>query len=412
MSDCNFNCSSCKVKCESKSLLVKPNINSSVKKVIAVASGKGGVGKSLVTSLLAILLRQKGYNTAILDGDVTGPSIPKIFGVSGGLFGTKHGLLPKESKTGIKLVSSNFLLKEETDPVLWRGPIITGLLKQFWSEIIWADVDFMFVDMPPGTGDVPLTVYQSLPIDGIIIVTTPQELVSMIVSKAVKMAQKMNIPVLGIIENMSYVQCDKCNHQIKVFGESNVDKIAEDFNIEVLAKMPLDPQIAQLCDCGELENISIDYLEGALMKLENLPIEESIIAVPVEGENIHEHMVHASSFNIYKVVKDMIISGKRVDVDGRGLDAILNTFKVNNVDTVLVKQIGDHILEILNDVDISVYPCAPGNALASMQAFLSDRPEEILVGNCGCGGHEHDEDEHDCDCDDDCDCNDHDCDCK
>lgn len=403
MSDCNFNCSSCKSKCETKSLLAKPNINSSVKKVIAIASGKGGVGKSLITSMLAILLRQKGYNTAILDGDVTGPSIPKIFGVHGGLFGSQAGLLPKETKTGIKLVSSNFLLKEETDPVLWRGPIITGLLKQFWTEIIWEDIDYMFVDMPPGTGDVPLTVYQSLPIDGIIIVATPQELVSMIVSKAVKMAQKMNIPVLGIIENMSYVQCDKCDHQIKIFGESNVDKIAKDFNIEVLAKMPLDPQIAKLCDSGELENIKIDYLDRAVTKLEELPIDISIIAIPVDGENLSEHMPHSTHFNIYQVVKDMIISGKCVEVNGEGIDGVINTLTSNNVDTVLVTQIGDHILDIVNDNNISVYPCSTGNALASMQAFLSNRPEEILVGNCGCGDHEHDD--HDCDNDGDCECN-------
>jgi Mrp family chromosome partitioning ATPase/predicted Fe-Mo cluster-binding NifX family protein len=376
--------SSLKDRFRAKSLVAKPNRNSSVKKVIAIASGKGGVGKSLVTSLLAILLRQKGYKTAIIDGDITGPSIPKIFGVEGELLGNELGILPNVSKSGIKMVSSTFLLKEDTDPVLWRGPIVNGLLKQFWTDVVWEDVDYMFIDMPPGTGDVPLTVYQSMPVDAIIVVASPQELVSMIVAKAVKMANKMNKPVLGIVENMSYVKCDECGHQIKVFGESHVDQIAEDFGLRVLAKMPLDPKIAALCDKGELESISIDYLDETVRMLEELPVDVNIVAVPVEGDNVHEHMGHTKKFNIYQIIKDMVASTKTVDVEGDGLEAVINTLRNNNVKSVLVTKIGDTFLDMVNDADITVYPCEKGDAKEALYKFIDDQPVEIISGNCEC----------------------------
>ena len=269
--ECTHDCSSCSADCSSRkpeSLLVPQNAGSNVKKVIGVVSGKGGVGKSLVTSMMSVLTRRKGYETAILDADVTGPSIPKIFGLKFGIEGNDEGMFPAETKTGIKAISVNLLLEDEQTPVIWRGPVIAGTVSQFWSGVLWGDVDYMYVDMPPGTGDVPLTVFQSLPLDGIIIVTTPQELVSMIVAKAVKMAEMMNVPVLGIVENMSYFECPDCGKHIQVFGDSHVDEVAEQFGLKVLGKLPMDHKLAALCDKGMLELMELDYLDGALDAIE------------------------------------------------------------------------------------------------------------------------------------------------
>ncbi len=268
MSECNHDCSNCQQgDCASRtspqSLLEKPNELSSVKKVIGVVSGKGGVGKSLVTSMLAVLLNRRGQHTAILDADVTGPSIPKCFGLKGQVMGTEMGIIPAQTKTGIDVISVNLLLEDESAPVVWRGPVIAGTVKQFWTDVIWKDVDYMFVDMPPGTGDVPLTVFQSLPVDGIIIVTSPQELVSMIVSKAVTMAQMMDIPVLGLVENMSYVECPDCGKKIYLYGESHVDEVAAKYHLPVLGKMPVDPAVAANCDKGLAELIEAPWLETA-----------------------------------------------------------------------------------------------------------------------------------------------------
>ncbi|MBR3503305.1 MAG: Mrp/NBP35 family ATP-binding protein [Clostridia bacterium] len=254
---CNHNCETCGADCPSRnqpeSFLAPANEHSHVKKVIGVVSGKGGVGKSLVTSLLAVAMRRKGYDTAVLDADVTGPSIPRMFGLRTSAFGDERGILPVETTNGIKTISVNLLMEDETDPVVWRGPVIAGTVKQFWTDVVWGDVDFMFVDMPPGTGDVPLTVFQSLPVDGIIIVASPQELVGMIVSKAVKMAQMMNIPVLALVENMSYIKCPDCGRKISVFGESHADEIAGRFSIPFVARIPIDPELAALCDAGRIE---------------------------------------------------------------------------------------------------------------------------------------------------------------
>lgn len=246
------------------------NQYSSVKKVIGVVSGKGGVGKSLITSMIATTMNRQGYKTAIMDADLTGPSIPKIFGLKENANGTKHGILPVESKTGINIMSMNLLLDKDTDPVLWKGPIISGTVKQFWTEVIWNSIDYMFIDMPPGTGDVPLTIFQSLPVDGIIIVTSPQDLVSMIVSKAVNMAKKMNIPIIGLVENMSYFPCPDCNSKHKIFGDSNIESIAAEQNLEVLAKLPIDPKIASSCDRGSIESLDFDYLDKAAQILEDI----------------------------------------------------------------------------------------------------------------------------------------------
>ncbi len=243
---------------------------SSIKRVIGIVSGKGGVGKSLVTSLMAVAMNRKGYHVGILDADITGPSIPKCFGITERAAASELGLFPVKSEGGIDVMSINLLLDEETTPLVWRGPVIAGAVKQFWTDVIWQDVDFMFVDMPPGTGDVPLTVFQSIPVDGIIVVTSPQELVSMIVEKALNMAKLMDVPVLGIVENMSYFTCPDCGKEHSIYGESHIDKIAADHGIEVLGKLPIDPEIARLCDAGEIEKVSGDWLSSAANKLEEM----------------------------------------------------------------------------------------------------------------------------------------------
>ncbi len=269
MAECSHDCANCAEKCSKESLLAPMNQASRVKHVIGVVSGKGGVGKSLATSMLAVTMKRRGYNVAILDADITGPSIPKAFGLkSGTVEGNDLGMFPVMTKTGIEVMSLNLLVDDETKPVVWRGPVIAGTVKQFWTDVVWNDVDFMFVDMPPGTGDVPLTVFQSLPLDGIVIVTSPQELVSMIVEKAVNMAELMDISILGLIENYSYIICPDCGKVIKVFGESHIDKIAERAGTEVLAKLPLDSELASLCDKGVIELFENDYLERAADKLE------------------------------------------------------------------------------------------------------------------------------------------------
>lgn len=246
------------------------NEMSSVKKIIGIVSGKGGVGKSLITSLLSVMINRKGFMTAILDADITGPSIPKAFGIKDRAQGNELGIFPVMSKEGIEVVSINNLLEDEKTPVLWRGPIIAGTVKQFYEQTIWNDVDYMFVDMPPGTGDVPLTVFQMLPVDGVIVAATPQELVSMIVSKSINMARMMNIPILGLVENMSYFQCDKCGEKHEIFGKSRIDEIAGEFGIDTVAKVPLDPALAALCDQGQIESFKGDWLDPLAIKICNL----------------------------------------------------------------------------------------------------------------------------------------------
>ncbi len=269
---CTHDCSTCSSNCSERkpeSLLEAPNPLSNVKHVIGVVSGKGGVGKSLVTSMLAVLMQREGYKVGILDADVTGPSIPKAFGIKAGVDGGPEGMIPPHSTTGIDVMSVNLLLDEEDKPVVWRGPVIAGVVKQFWTDTIWQDIDYLFVDCPPGTGDVPLTVFQSLPLDGIIIVSSPQELVSMIVAKAANMAQMMNIPVLGLVENMSYVLCPDCGKHINVFGESHIGEIAEKFGYDLLGQIPLDSKLAALVDRGMLELMENDYLDSAVKVIEN-----------------------------------------------------------------------------------------------------------------------------------------------
>ena len=271
MSDCTHNCSSCGESCSERTtpqdFRAPANGLSHIGKVIAVVSGKGGVGKSTVTASLAVAMRRLGKKVGVLDADITGPSIPTAFGVHTKAEGSELGIYPVETKTGIEIMSLNLLMEDETDPVVWRGPVIAGAVKQFWTDVIWGDVDYLFVDMPPGTGDVPLTVFQSLPVDGIIVVTSPQELVGMIVAKAVKMAEMMHIPVLGLVENYSYYECPDCGGRHAVFGESHIDQTAAQHGLSVLARLPIDPAAAAACDAGTIEDFEPNYLSGVAQAL-------------------------------------------------------------------------------------------------------------------------------------------------
>ena len=281
--NCSHNCGTCTANCSSRQtdgqqkmdksdFLEKLAPESSVKKVIGIVSGKGGVGKSMVTSLMACRMRAKGYRVGILDADITGPSIPKAFGIHEMAYVTADGrlMIPAQSATGIEVMSANMILDNETDPVIWRGPVVAGVVKQFWNETVWGDIDYLFVDMPPGTGDVPLTVFQSLPVDGIVIVTSPQELVQMIVKKAYNMAEMMHVPVLGVVENFSYLKCPDCGKEIKVFGESHVDEVAAELGMKVLGKMPIDPAYAQSADEGRFFEMDNSYFAAGVEVLKNL----------------------------------------------------------------------------------------------------------------------------------------------
>ena len=269
---CNHDCSSCGSTCGEDSRKVqdlheKPNELSNIRHAIAVVSGKGGVGKSLVTGLLAVAMRRKGKRTGILDADITGPSIPKMFGVTGEVLGSQAGAYPVKSAGGIDVMSMNLLLEHQTDPVVWRGPILSGVVKQFWTDIIWEDTDYLFLDMPPGTGDVTLTVFQSIQVDGTVIVTSPQELVSMIVAKAVKMAEMMEVPILGLVENMSYFKCPDCGKEHEIFGHSHLQETAEKYGLDILGRIPIMPELAAQCDAGQIENIRENWLGEAADKI-------------------------------------------------------------------------------------------------------------------------------------------------
>ena len=271
MSECNHDCSSCSQKCSEQDLRAKLNAYSQIRKVVAVSSGKGGVGKSSVTAMLATMMARRGYKVGVLDADITGPSIPKAFGITRKAQANELGILPEETHMNIKVMSVNLLLEDETQPVVWRGPVIAGTVKQFWTDVIWEDVDYMFVDMPPGTGDVPLTVYQSIPLDGNVIVSTPQSLVQMVVSKAHKMADMLNVPVLGFVENMSYVKCPDCGKEIPLFGDGkSLEEAVKALGLPVLARLPMDANVAALCDSGEIERVVCDELAGAVDAVEAL----------------------------------------------------------------------------------------------------------------------------------------------
>lgn len=276
---CTESCSSCGDECDERKekqvdFTIKPHFQSNIGKVYGIVSGKGGVGKSLVTSMIASEMRNKGYGVGVLDADITGPSIPKAFGIKGMVEQNEFGMFPLRSKGGIDIMSINLLLENDTDPVVWRGPLVANAVKQFWTDVIWTNIDYMFIDMPPGTGDVPLTVFQSIKLDGIIVVTSPQELVSMIVEKAVNMAIKMDVPIIGLVENMSYFKCDACDKVHHIFGESHIEDIAKKYNLEILAKLPIDSKIAKACDEGHIEELDNNWFEQLTTKLETMAKED------------------------------------------------------------------------------------------------------------------------------------------
>ncbi|MEG1800173.1 MAG: P-loop NTPase, partial [Synergistaceae bacterium] len=336
--NCTHECGSCGENCDSRSFRADLNPLSSVDKVIGVVSGKGGVGKSLVTSMLACEMQRRGYQTAILDADITGPSIPKAFGLNVKAKGNENGILPVTTRGGTDVMSVNLLLEDTTAPVIWRGPAIADVVKQFWSNVIWTGTEYMFVDMPPGTGDVPLTVFQSIPLDGIIIVTSPQELVSMIVEKAVKMAEQMDIPILGIVENMSHAVCPDCGKQIKIFGESHVDEAAAKHNIRVLAKVPVDPTIAQLCDAGEIEKYRADWMTPIGDMLEEMTKTKKDMCIAIaadEDGTIFQHFGHTRYFELYEIKDGKINGHKKIDAEGSGHSALGGFLKENGADLLI-----------------------------------------------------------------------------
>ena len=390
--NCNQSCGSCGEDCadrkEAKNdFMEKSHELSKIKKVIGVVSGKGGVGKSSVTSMLAVTMKRMEYNVAVLDADVTGPSIPRAFGVKGKVAGSELGLYPLKSKTGIDIMSINLLLKNDTDPVIWRGPILANTVKQFWTDVIWGDVDFMFIDMPPGTGDVPLTVFQSLPIDGIIIVTSPQELVSMIVSKAVKMAEMMNIPVIGLVENMSYFKCPDNGKEYKIFGESHIDEIAEKHNLKILARIPIDPRISAACDKGMIELFEGDWFNSISQLLEKTEEKEMMrIAIAGEGKNVTEHFGHCVNFLIYDVEDGKITKEESVPNPGHKPGFLPNFLADRGVNVIISGGMGGGAVEIFNERNVEVVVGASGDAKTAALNYLKG---ELKTTGSVCHEHQH-----------------------
>ena len=375
--NCDQSCGSCAEECSDRTeekvdFSEQAHHMSSVKKVICVVSGKGGVGKSLVTSMMGVTMNKMGYNTAILDADITGPSIPKAFGIREKAKANQFGMLPIKSKTGIDIMSVNLLLENDTDPVVWRGPIIANTVKQFWTDVIWAGVDYMFIDMPPGTGDVPLTVFQSLPVDGIIVVTSPQELVSMIVSKAVKMAEMMNIPILGLVENMSYFTCPDNGKDYKIFGESHIEEVAKEYNLEILAKLPIDPEISAACDRGEIEDYQGAWLQSIGDKLEKMDkVENMKIAIASEKETVTEHFGHCENFNIYDVEDNKIVKSESIANPGHKPGFLPNFLNDMGVTVIISGGMGDGAVNIFNEKGIEVVVGAEGDSKTAAEDYLS-----------------------------------------
>lgn len=407
-SSCSSDCSSCSSNCSSRQpskedFLVPANQYSHVKKVIGIVSGKGGVGKSFITSYLSVLMNRRGYKTAILDADITGPSIPKAFGIHSKATGNDLGILPAVSKNGTKIMSVNLLLEDEDTPVIWRGPVIAGTVKQFWSEVLWDDVDYMFVDMPPGTGDVPLTVFQSLPIDGLIIVASPQELVSMIVSKAVNMANAMEIPILGLVENYSYIECGNCGERISVFGTSHIDEIAEKYMLPVLAKVPIDPAIAAAIDGEEVEDLKGDWLNAAADVLENIytgkvtAAEEKAATIRIavttdENNKVFQHFGKSETFTIYEVSGEELISKSTVSSNGSGHSELVTLLTEQKINVLICGGIGMGAMEGLMSAGILVIPGAQGDADVVTAAYLDGSLSDSTNPTCD---HHHSHEGHD-----------------
>jgi len=419
--NCSQNCNSCGEECtdrteEQSDFSEKPHELSSIRKVIGIVSGKGGVGKSLVTSMLAVAMNRRGFKTAIMDADITGPSIPKVFGIREKVTGNDLGLFPAKTKTGIPVMSINLLLEKETDPVVWRGPILAGTVKQFWTDVIWGDVDVMFIDMPPGTGDVPLTVFQSIPLDGIIIVTSPQELVSMIVSKAVKMAEIMKVPVIGLVENMSCFICPDCGREYRLFGDSHIDEIARIHKLNVLGRLPVDPKLAGACDKGMIELYDGSWLDHAADMLasdfrDTLPasdgqgedtlsaadsratVNEKMgnggksmikIAVASENGNVTEHFGHCEGFLIFEAEGDKILAGRFISNPGHRPGFLPNFLNDIGVNVIISGGMGSGAIEIFNEKGIEVITGAAGKAEDAVSRYLSGN-----LASTGSVCHEH-----------------------
>ncbi len=374
--NCNQNCDSCAMDCaerkeEKPDFSVSLNEHSSVKKVIGIISGKGGVGKSLVTSMLAVTMNRMGFRSAVLDADITGPSIPKMFGIKERAKTGEIGLFPAKTKSGIEVMSINLLLEDDTDPVVWRGPIIASTVKQFWSDVVWNDVDYMFIDMPPGTGDVPLTVFQSIPVDGIVVVTSPQELVSMIVSKAVKMAKMMGIPILGIVENMSYFKCPDNGKKYNVFGESRIDEVAAEHGLKVIARLPINPKFSAACDRGAIELFEGNYFDSAAEMLGGKNGKAAIkIAVASEGDIITQHFGHCKNFNIYTALDNVIVESESIDNPGHKPGFLPNFLNDLGVNVIIAGGIGAGAVEIFNEKGIEVIVGASGSARNAAESYL------------------------------------------
>ena len=390
------------------------NPNNTIRRVIAVVSGKGGVGKSMVTSLLATAMQHSGSKVGVLDADITGPSIPKLFGVQDQRpVPTEAGLLPVVSKQGMQVMSINVLLDDAESPVVWRGPILANTVKQFWTDVIWGDLDFMFLDMPPGTGDVPLTVFQSIPLDGIVIVTSPQDLVSMIVKKAVNMAKKMDIPIIGIVENMSHVICPDCGETIKIFGDSVTEELALEWGIPFLGSLPIDPRLTELSDKGQIESAAIDYLDQAIIAMKKIPAkgepetdtiapaEETApasaqgstqevtvkkIAIAAEGHYVCEHFGHCEGFNIYTTQNGAIIAQDFLANPGHKPGLLPNLLNDQGVHVVIAGGMGAGAIDIFNEKGIDVITGARGMVDQTIATYLDGK---LLSTGSVCHDHQH-----------------------
>lgn len=386
--NCSHNCEHCNERTK-ESLLASLHEGSKVKKVIGVVSGKGGVGKSLVMSMLAVTAQRNGYRTAILDADITSPSIPKMFGIHERAVADDNCIIPAKTKTGISVMSMNLLTEDETVPVIWRGPMIAGVVKQFWSDVLWGDIDYMFIDMPPGTGDVPLTVFQSIPVDGIMIVASPQELVGMIVEKAVRMANRMNIPVIGLVENMSYALCSKCGEKLYIFGESHIENIAEKYDINSIAKLPIEPELAKACDEGAIELFDGTWLDELFQNMnKNKTKGDNImkIAVSCNDNQIWAHFGHCKNFIIYETENGKIISEQSVPNPGHKPGFLPNFLADMGVKVMISGGMGGGAVDIFNERDVEVVLGAQGDAKLAVEAYL--RGELESTGSV-CHKHEH-----------------------
>ncbi|HEY5587192.1 MAG TPA: iron-sulfur cluster carrier protein MrpORP [Ruminiclostridium sp.] len=398
--DCGGSCTSGGCASKPQDFIEKTNELNSIKRVVGVVSGKGGVGKSLVTSMLAVMMRRKGFKVGILDADITGPSIPKIFGINKKVEGSELGMFPQKSHNDISVMSVNLLLEKDDEPVIWRGPMISGVVKQFWTDVIWGEVDYLFLDMPPGTGDVPLTVFQTIPLDGIVIVTSPQDLVSMIVKKAYNMAKDMNIPVLGIVENMSYLKCPDCGTEIKLFGDSKIDAIAEKLGIQVLGRMPIDPAVAELCDNGEIEKVNNEYLMDAVLYIEkNLDVlkESNVmkIAIASEGTNVSSHFGKCENFTIVEIENSQVKSKAIINTEGNQ-HGLLPTFLASRgVNIVVAGGMGEGARQNLVSNNIEIISGVSGDIDEAISAYMEG---SLKSSDVGCSGHEHSHGDGGCNC--------------